>query len=160
MLQKIHLKLFFYILRFKEIKNKVCQSGPLTLVYRYHLKNRVSNSEEKTQHEKRLWHLYLFMRKVLASKRVCLVKYLRLVPLKSNRQMCQESKFRFLTLDFKTKLITSESTIRRSLCGMVVYMVLKSKVEIDLVFLLTLIFQLSDNWKIILRNPEFLTTRI
>ena len=37
----------------------------------------------------------------------------------------------FLTLDFKTKFITSESTFTRSFCGMVVYMVLKSKVEID-----------------------------
>ena len=49
-----------------------------------------------------------------------------------------EKPMRFLTLDLKAKLITSESTFRRSLYGMVVYKVLKSKVEIDLAFFLTL----------------------
>ena len=46
---------------------------------------------------------------------------------------------RFLTLDLKTKLITFESTFRRSLCGMVVYEMLNSKAKIDLAFFLTLI---------------------
>ena len=46
---------------------------------------------------------------------------------------------RFLTLDLQTKLITSESTFRRSLCGMVVDKMLSSKAEIDLSFFLTLI---------------------
>ena len=47
---------------------------------------------------------------------------------------------RLLTLDLKTKLITSESTFRRSLCGMVVDNMLSSKAEIDLAFFVTLIF--------------------
>ena len=45
---------------------------------------------------------------------------------------------RFLALDLSTKLKTSESTFW-CLFGMVVYKVLKSKVEIDLAFFLTLI---------------------
>ena len=45
----------------------------------------------------------------------------------------------FLTLDLITKLITSESTSRWILCGMDVYKVPKSKVQIDLGFFLTLI---------------------
>ena len=43
---------------------------------------------------------------------------------------------RFVTLDLKTNLITSESTFRRRLCGMVKYKVLKSNVEIDLAYIL------------------------
>ena len=43
-------------------------------------------------------------------------------------------------LDLKTKLILTESTFRRSLCGMVVDKMLNSKAEIDIAFfLLTLI---------------------
>ena len=50
-----------------------------------------------------------------------------------------EKSVRFLTSNLKTKVITSEDTFRKRLCGMVVYQVLKSKVEIDLEFCLTLI---------------------
>ena len=46
---------------------------------------------------------------------------------------------RFLTLVLNTKLISPESTFRITLCGMIVYKVLKSKDEIDLVFFLTFI---------------------
>ena len=46
---------------------------------------------------------------------------------------------RFLTLDLKTKVITYETTFVRSFCEMVLYKVLKSKVEIDLEFFLILI---------------------
>ena len=68
---------------------------------------------------------------------------------------------RFLDLNLKTKLITSESTFRRTLCGMVVYKLLKSIVEIDLAFFLTLIlFRLVTIGKILLRSPEFLTAWI
>ena len=45
----------------------------------------------------------------------------------------------FLTLDLKTKLITFKSTLMKSLYGMTVYKVLRSKVEIELAFFLTLI---------------------
>ena len=44
-----------------------------------------------------------------------------------------------LEVDLKTKLITSESTVMTSLCGMVVYKVQKSKIQIDLAFCLRLI---------------------
>ena len=50
-----------------------------------------------------------------------------------------EKPMRFLTLVLKTKLITPESTFRMTLCGMIIYKVLKSKDEIDLVFFLTFI---------------------
>ena len=42
-----------------------------------------------------------------------------------------EKPMRFLTLDMKAKLISSENTFTRSLCELVVYKVIKSKVEID-----------------------------
>ena len=53
--------------------------------------------------------------------------------------ICLEKPMRFLTLDLKKKLITSESTFSRSLCGMVIDKMLSSKAEIDLTFFLTLI---------------------
>ena len=46
----------------------------------------------------------------------------------------------FLILDLKTKLITPESTLMRRLYGMIVYKVLKSKVETEFAFFLTMIF--------------------
>ena len=61
---------------------------------------------------------------------------------------------RFLTLDLKTKLITSESTFRRSLSGMVVYKILNSKAEIDLAFFLTLIL-----FSLVAIGKEFCTTQ-
>ena len=64
----------------------------------------------------------------------------------------------FLTSDLNAKLIIYEISFMGSLCGMVLYKVPKSKVEIDLAFFLTLVF--SYNWKRILHNPEFLTARI
>ena len=65
---------------------------------------------------------------------------------------------RFLTSDLKSKLITSESTFRRSLCGMVADKMLSSKAEIDLAFFLTLILlSLVAIGKKMLHNPDFLT---
>ena len=43
-----------------------------------------------------------------------------------------EKQMRFLTLDLKTNLKTSENIFMRSLCGMLVYKVLRSKVEVDI----------------------------
>ena len=60
---------------------------------------------------------------------------------------------RFLTLDLKTELITSESTFRKSLSGMVVYKILISKAEIDLAFLLILIL-----FSLVAIGKEFCTT--
>ena len=92
-------------------------------------KNHVSNNEEAFNYEER------------HNIGKSLEKYL--LPAPSEVQW---------TLDLITKLIASESTFRRTLCGMVVYKVLKSKVEIDLAFFLTLIlFSLVT----ILCNPEF-----
>ena len=59
-----------------------------------------------------------------------------------------------LTFDLKTKLITSESTFRRSLSGMVAYKMLNSKAEIDLAFFLTLIL-----FSLVAIGKEFCTTQ-
>ena len=74
------------------------------------------------------------MRKDIALTRFCLVNYLLPAHLEVQQVNILEKPMRFLILDLKTKLIISESTFRRSLCRMVVYKVLKSKVEIDLTF--------------------------
>ena len=71
--------------------------------------------------------------------RVCLMKDLLPALLEVQYIHVLQKPVPFLTLDLKTKLITSQSTFRRSLCGMVVYKVLLSKVETDLAFFLTLI---------------------
>ena len=61
---------------------------------------------------------------------------------------------RFLTLDLTTKLITSESTFRKSLCGMVLDKMLKSKAERDLAFFLTLLL-----FSLVAIGKEFCTTQ-
>ena len=76
---------------------------------------------------------HLFMRKNIALSRVCLVKYF--LPALIEIQWIKERPMHFLTLDWNTKLIPSESTFSRKLCRMVAYKVLKSKVEIDSFFL-------------------------
>ena len=97
---------------------------------------------------------HLFMRKDIALTRVCLEKYLLPAPLEVQQINVLEKPMRFLTLDLKTKLIIFESTFRGSLCRMVEYKVLKSKVEIDLAFFLTLtLFSLMPIGK------EFCTTQ-
>ena len=102
---------------------------------------------------------HLFMREDTVLARVCLIKYLLPAPLEVQQIDVLENPMCFPTLDLKTKLISSENTFR-SLCGMVVYKILMSKVEIDLALFLKLIFfQFSDNWKIFLHKPEFLTGR-
>ena len=58
----------------------------------------------------------------------------------------------FLTLDLKTKLITSERTFRKNLCRMVLYKVLQSKIEMD--FFLKLIL-----FSIVATGKEFGTTQ-
>ena len=67
------------------------------------------------------------------------MKYLLPAPLEVRQIDVLEKPRRFLTLNLKTKLESPESTFTRSLCWLVVNKVLKSKVEIDLAFLLTLI---------------------
>ena len=61
---------------------------------------------------------------------------------------------RFLALDLNAKLLTSESIFRWSLCVMVVYKVLKPKVEIDLALSLTLIL-----FNLVKIGTEFCTTQ-
>ena len=80
------------------------------------------------------------MRKDIALTRFYLVKCLLPAPLEVQYINVLEKAMRFLTLGLKKKMIISESTFRRSLSRMAVYKVLKSKVEIDLAFFLTLIF--------------------
>ena len=67
------------------------------------------------------------------------MKYLSPITLDVLQINVLEKPMRFLTLVLKTKLITPESTFRMTLCGMILYKVLKSKDEIDLVFFLTFI---------------------
>ena len=76
------------------------------------------------------------IRKDIAFTRVCLVKYLLSAPLEVQQTDVLEKPMHFLTLDLKAKLITSKRTFS-SLCRMVVYKVLQSKVVID--FFMTLI---------------------
>ena len=59
-----------------------------------------------------------------------------------------------LNLDLKTKLITSESTLMRILCEIVLYKMLKSKGEIDLPFFMTLIL-----FSLLTIGKEFRTTQ-
>ena len=100
---------------------------------------------------------YLFMRKDIALAGFCLVKCLLPAPLEVQYINVLEKPIRFLTLGLKTKLIISESTFRRRLCRMVVYKVLKSKVEIDLAFFLILIlFSLVPIGKEFCTTPNFL----
>ena len=74
--------------------------------------------------------------------------------LRSPIDTCLDTPMRFLTLYLKKKLITSESTFRRSLCGMVLDKMLNSKAETDLAFFLKIAFiYLNGNWK------EFCTTQ-
>ena len=61
---------------------------------------------------------------------VCLIKHLLPAPIKVQEINVLEAPIRFLTLEMKTKLIPSQCTFIRSVCGMVVHEVLKSKVEI------------------------------
>ena len=89
------------------------------------------------------------------------MKYLLPAHLEVQQIHVLEKPMCFLTLDLKTKLITSESTFRRSLCGMVVDKMLSSKAEIDLAFFLTLILlSLVAIGKKMLHNPDFLTAWI
>ena len=131
----------FYIIRFKELKKEV---GPkwcwvnshwyTNILFKNHATSRV-----KTQ---------LFIDKSLFSE-VSSSSSLR-----SPIDICLDKPMRFLTLDLKTKLITSESTFRRSLSGMVVYKILNSKAEIDLAFFLTLIL-----FSLVAIGKEFCTTQ-
>ena len=66
-----------------------------------------------------------------------------------------ENPRRFLTLDLKTKLITHENTFMSSLCGMVVYKVLKAKVETAF-FLTFVLFSFVIIGKEFYANQNFL----
>ena len=116
----------FYIIRLKKLKKEV---GPkwcwvnshwyTNILFKSHATSRV-----KTQ---------LFIDKGLFSE-VSSSSFLR-----SPVDICSDKPMRFLTFDLKTKLITSESTFRRSLCGMVLDKMLNSEAETDLAFFLTLL---------------------
>ena len=94
------------------------------------------------------------MRKYVALTRAFLVTYLFSVIIKVRLIDASEKPMRFLTYDLNKKLKTSESTFRRSLCAMVVCKVLKSKVEIDLAFFLTLTL-----FSLVKTGIEFCTTQ-
>ena len=82
---------------------------------------------------------HLLTKKDITLKIVFIVKCFLPVPLEVQYMDVLEKPVRFLTLDFKAKLITSESTFRRSLYGMILDKMLNSKVEINVAFFLTLI---------------------
>ena len=110
------------------------------------LENHVTNRVKK----------HLLMRKDTALSRGFLVKHFLPAFLEVQQIDVLEKPVRFLTICLKAKLITSEKLFSRNLYGMVVYKVLESKAEIDLAFFDTDFIQLSGNWKIILRSPEFI----
>ena len=68
---------------------------------------------------------HVFMRKDIALKIVYLIKFFSFIILEVPKTGVLEKSLRFLTLDLKTKLITSESTFRRSLRRIVVYKMLQ-----------------------------------
>ena len=70
------------------------------------------------------------------------MKYLLSGPLEIQKISVLEEPMCFLTLESNKRLITSETTLQSSVCGLVVYKVLKSKVERDLAFLLKLVLLL------------------
>ena len=82
------------------------------------------------------------------------MKYLLPAHLEVQQIYVLEKPMCFLTLDLKTKLITSESTFRRSLSMMVVNKILNSKAEIDLAFFLTLIL-----FSLVVIGKEFCITQ-
>ena len=134
----------FYIIRFKEIKKEVC---PKWCWVNSHWYTNILFKNHATSRVKK----HLFIDKSLFSE---VVKYLLPAHLEVQQIYVLEQPMRFLTLDLKTKLITSESTFRRSLSGMVVYKILNSKAEIDLAFFLTLIL-----FSLVAIGKEFCTTQ-
>ena len=60
---------------------------------------------------------HLFKRKNRELTRVCSLKFLLPAPLELQQTNVLEKPMRSLTLDLKAKLILSESTFMRSLCG-------------------------------------------
>ena len=119
----------FYIIRFKELKKEV---GPKWCWVNSHWYTNILFKNHATSRVKK----HLFIDKSLFSE---VVKHLLPAHLGVQQIYVLEKPMRFLTLDLKTKLITSKSIFRRSLSGMVVYNMLNSKAEIDLAFFLTLI---------------------
>ena len=116
----------FYISRFKKKKKKeeVCPKWYEVNTRWYTnilFKNHVTNSEDAFIYEKRYSIDKSFFSKVSSSS-----------SLRSPIDRCFRKGI--LDLDWKAKLTTSKSTFIRSLCRMVVYKMLKSKVEIDLIF--------------------------
>ena len=97
---------------------------------------------------------YLFLRKDIELTRVYLVNDPLPAALEVQEIDVLEKPMRFLTLDLMAKLITSESTFRRSLCGMVIYKVLKTKVEIDLAQMSKFAFWVVD-WVLAIKSKQF-----
>ena len=131
----------FYIIRFKELKKEV---GPKWCWVNSHWYTNILFKNHATSRVKK----HLFIDKSLFSE-VSSSSSLR-----SPIDICLDKPMRFLTLDLKTKLITSESTFRRSLCGMVVDKMLSSKAENDLAFFLILIL-----FSLVVIGKEFCATQ-
>ena len=134
-----------YIRRFKEIQGKfgpkwcwVNTNWYANVLFENHVTNRVTN--------------HSFTRKDKALTSLCLVKYVLPTALEVQWIDILEKPMCCLTLDLKTKLITSESTFMRSLSRVVVQKVLHAKVETD--FFLTLIL-----FSIVAIGKEFCTTQ-
>ena len=122
----------FYILRFKKIKKEV---GPKWCCINTHwYTNNFSKSHDSNSEDAFIYEERHNMDKFSEVSEVPLP-----APLEVLQTYFLEKSMRFLTSDLNTKLITAESTLRRSLCGMVVCKVLKWKIEIFI--------KLSGHWK-------------
>ena len=106
----------FYIIRFKKLKKEV---GPKWCWVNFYWYNHILFKNHATSRVK----TQLFIDKSLFSE-VSSSSSLR-----SPIDICLDKPMCFLTLDLKTKLITSESTFRRSLCEMVLDKMRNSKAE-------------------------------
>lgn len=97
------------------------------IVPSYPTQDKVTNRKELVINEKRLALMRVFWLSI----------FFKLSKSQINR--CFGEANTFANLGLKVKLIICESNFVRSVCGMVVYEVLKSKNEIDLILFLTLI---------------------
>ena len=131
----------FYIIRFKELKKEV---GPKWCWVSSHWYTNILFKNHATSRMKK----HLFIDKSLFSE-VSSSSSLR-----SPIDICLEKPMRFLTLNLTTKLITSESTFKSSLCGMVLDKMLKSKAQRDLASFLTLLL-----FSLVAIGKEFCTTQ-
>ena len=95
------------------------------------------------------------MRNEMTTIKVCLVKYLLPEPFDVQYIDVFEKPMRLRFFDLKKIFITSDKTLIKKLWRIVVYNVVKLKVEIILTFFLGIYLnQLCKNWECIFYNPK------